>query len=421
MKRVVFTGMGIVSPVGVGVQCAWSNIVNSKSGISTTKEFDVSKFSSKVSGSIPYGNYADGCWNPGEWMDSKELRRVDKFISYAIAAARQAMTDAKWEELTDEDKIDFGVHIGSGIGGLQTIYENSVLLAENNYRKISPFFIPAALINLPSGHISIEYGLKGPNLSLVTACATGTHSIGDSFKMIRDGEVVMMIAGGAEASVNPIGIAGFDRMNALSSQYNDDPQKASRPWDKGRDGFVIAEGAAMVVLEEYEHAKRRGAKIYAEVIGYGASGDSNHITAPCADGAGAGRCIQRALKSANLNGEEIDYINAHGTSTPLGDKAEVLAIKRVFGDHAYKLAVSSTKSATGHLLGAAGAIEAIFCVQALREGILPPTLNLTDPDEGCDLDFVPLKARKQNIEYALSNSFGFGGTNGTIIMKKYQE
>lgn len=421
MKRVVVTGMGIVSPVGVGIETAWNNIINSKSGLVNTKGYDVSSLPSLVSGEVPEGSYSEGKWNSEEWVDTKELRRIDKFIVYAISAARQAMQDANFGELSEEDKEEFGVHLGSGIGGLQTIYENSVILGNNQYKKISPFFIPASLINLPSGHISIEYGLKGPNLSIVTACATGTHAIGDSYKMIRDGEVKMMIAGGTEASVNPIGIAGFARMNALSTKYNDNPTQASRPWDKGRDGFVIAEGSGVLVLEEYEHAKARGAKIYAEILGYGSSGDANHITSPCADGDGAARCMERALRFGGVKKEDIGYINAHGTSTPLGDKAEIQGIKKVFGEHAYKLSVSSTKSSTGHLLGASGAVEAIFSIKALQDGILPPTLNLENPDEGCDLDLVPLVAKKKDINYAMSNSFGFGGTNGTLIFKKYSE
>ncbi|MDR0484599.1 MAG: beta-ketoacyl-[acyl-carrier-protein] synthase II [Alphaproteobacteria bacterium] len=457
MKRVVITGMGIVSPVGVGVDTAWNNIINSKSGIVKTSSFNVESLPSHVSGEIPLGSYAEGKWNPEEWVSPKELRRIDKFIAYAIAASKQAMADANFGELTEEEKENFGVHLGAGIGGLQTIYENSLALGrdqvlldnipeealikeklpegsifldenkeknvyKNSYKKISPFFIPGALINLPSGHISIEYGLKGPNLSIVTACATGTHAIGDSYKLIRDGEAIAMVAGGAESSVNPIGVAGFAKMNALSTKFNNDnPAKASRPWDKDRDGFVIAEGAGVLILEEYEHAKARGAKIYAEIVGYGTSGDSHHITAPCADGNGAARCMERALKFSGVKKEDIGYINAHGTSTPLGDKAEVAAIKRVFGDHAYKLSVSSTKSATGHLLGATGAVEAIFSAKALQDGILPPTLNLDNPDEGCDLDFVPHKAKKKDIQYSLSNSFGFGGTNGTLVFKKYSE
>ncbi|MCL2566776.1 MAG: beta-ketoacyl-[acyl-carrier-protein] synthase II [Alphaproteobacteria bacterium] len=456
MKRVVITGMGIVSPVGVGVNAAWSNLINAKSGIGRTSGFEVSNFPSHVSGEIPLGSYADGKWTAEEWVSAKELRRIDKFIAYAIAASRQAMTDANFSSLTEEEKENFGVHLGSGIGGLQTIYENSALLArdailvdnipeealikeklpedsifldedkknnlyKNTYKKISPFFIPGALINLPSGHVSIEYGLKGPNLSVVTACATGTHAIGDSYKLIRDGEAIAMITGGAESSVNPIGVAGFSRMQALSTNFNDNPAKASRPWDKDRDGFVIAEGAGVLVLEELEHALNRGTKIYGEVVGYGTSGDAHHITAPSESGEGAARCMLRALKFGGVKNEDIGYINAHGTSTPLGDKAEISAVKKVFGDHAYKLSISSTKSATGHLLGATGAVEAIFSVKALEEGVIPPTLNLDNPDDGCDLDLVPHTAKKKDIQYAMSNSFGFGGTNGTLIFKKYSK
>lgn len=419
MRRVVITGMGIVSPVGVGVDYVWKSLLDGKSGIRTTKGFDTSEIASKVSGEVPLGDYAQGGWNIDEWMDSKEARRNDKFIAYAVSAAKQAMKDSGLLDiLSDEDKLNFGVNIGSGIGGLQSIYENSVLLSSGGYKKISPFFLPASLINLASGFVSIEYGLKGPNTSVVTACATGTHAIGDSYRMIKYGDADYMIAGGSDTSVVPIGVAGFARMNALSTNFNDTPSKASRPWSADRDGFVIAEGAGIVVLEEYERAKRRGAKIYAEVVGYGMSGDAGHITAPAPDGNGAGRCMEKALQSANLSGDKIGYINAHGTSTPLGDLAEMFAIKRVFGDQAYKIPVSSTKSATGHMLGAAGAVEAIFSAKALETSMLPPTLNLEQPDEKADLDFVPLVAREKKIEYAMSNSFGFGGTNGTLIFKK---
>ncbi len=419
MRRVVITGMGIVSPVGVGVDNAWKNLIESKSGLSSITGFDASFMASNVAGEIKSGDYKDGKFNINEWMDEKESRRVDKFIQYAMCSAKQAMEDSGLlNVLSEEDKLNFGVNIGSGIGGLQCIYENANFLGNGNYKKISPFFLPASLINLASGQISIEYGLKGPNTSVVTACATGTHSIGDSYKMIKYGEADYMIAGGTDASVNPLGVAGFARMHALSTSFNDNPTLASRPWSKDRDGFVIAEGAGIVVLEEYEKAKKRGAKIYAEVVGYGMSGDASHITAPSPSGEGAGRCMQKALHSAYLNPENIDYINAHGTSTPLGDLAEISAMKSVFKDYAYKLSVSSTKSATGHLLGAAGAVEAIFSAKTLQSGIIAPTLNLENPDEKADLDLTPLVAKEKKMTYAMSNSFGFGGTNATLIFKK---
>lgn len=419
MRRVVITGMGVVSPVGVGVDYAWKNLIESKSGIVKINSFNTDVLPSKIAGEIPLGSVNDGLWNVEDWISAKEARRIDKFIAYALAAAKQAMVDSGLLEiLTEKQKEEFGVNIGAGIGGLQEIYTNSLLLGTDQYRKMSPFFIPAALINLASGMASIEYGLTGPNTSVVTACATGTHAIGDSYRLIKHGYANFMLAGGAESSVNPIGVAGFARMNALSTNFNDNPSAASRPWDKDRDGFVVAEGAGVVVLEEYEHAKKRGATIHGEVCGYGMSGDANHITSPCANGSGAARCMERAILEAKINPEEIGYINAHGTSTPLGDTAEVQAIKKVLGKHAYKCPVSSTKSATGHLLGAAGAFEAIMVLKALQTAIIPPTLNLDNPEEGCDLNFVPKTSQEHKINYAMSNSFGFGGTNGTLILKK---
>jgi 3-oxoacyl-[acyl-carrier-protein] synthase II len=422
MRRVVITGMGIVSPLGIGADSVWKKLINGESGIRTIEEFNTENLPVKVAGTIPVGSSVDNLYNGEEWVDHKELRRMGKFIAYAICASKQAMKDAGLDSnLTEEQKLNFGVDIGSGIGGLQEIYENSALLFQDHVRKISPFFIPSALINLPSGHVAIEYGLKGPNTSVVTACATGTHAIGDSYNMIKYGDADLMIAGGTESSVNALGVAGFSRMHALSTAFNDTPKKASRPWDKSRDGFVIAEGAGIVILEELEHAKKRGAKIYAEVVGYGMSGDANHITSPCADGNGAARCMERAIKKAGISVKDIGYVNAHGTSTPLGDMAELLALKKVFGDEIKNISISSTKSATGHLLGAAGAVEAIFTAMALKDGILPPTLNLDNPEEGTEgLDLVPHKAKKKELEYALSNSFGFGGTNASLILKKYK-
>ena len=415
-RRVVVTGMGVVSPLGLGADYVWKELIKGHSGLGAIQEFDVSDLPSKVAGEIPLGSYSEYKFNPEDWMPLKDVRRNDKFIVYAIAAAEQAVQDSNLLSLNEEQKRRAGVSIGSGIGGLATIFETSVLLGNNEYRKISPFFIPAALINLAPGIVSIKYGFKGPNLSMATACATGAHSIGDSFWLIKNNQADIMLAGGSEAAVCKLGVAGFSRMNALSTKFNNDPTKASRPWDKDRDGFVIAEGSAVVVLEELEHAKKRGAHIYAELVGFGMSGDASHITAP--SGEGAIICMENALKSAGIDYTSINYINAHGTSTPLGDEAEVASIKKVFKDHAKNILVSSTKSATGHLLGAAGALEAIIAVKACINNIAPPTLNLDNPAEGCDLDFVPYKAKEAKINYVLSNSFGFGGTNAALIFKK---
>ncbi len=418
-RRVVVTGIGMVSPLGVGHDYVWNQLINSASGIKKITSFNTDEFPAKVAGIIPKGSYEENKFDVAEWMDIRESRRVDSFIHYSKAATKLAMEASGYTPETEEQKSRAGVAISAGVGGLQGIYEASVQLEKGQYRRISPFFIPSVLINLLSGHASMDYGFKGPNISYVTACATSTHSIGESFRLIKDDMADVMLAGGAEAPVIPLGIAGFARMNALSTKYNDTPEKASRPWDKGRDGFVMGEGAGVFVLEELEHAKKRGATIYAEVVGYGMSGDAEHITAPSKEGLGAALAMTNALKLAQLNPEEVSYINAHGTSTPLGDVAEVKAIKRLFGDHAYNLKVSSTKSATGHLLGAAGAIEAAFCIGAINSSIVPPTLNLDDPDEGCDLDFVPHKAKEFNVDVAVSNSFGFGGTNASIVLKKF--
>lgn len=422
MRRVVVTGMGIVSPLGLGVNHVWSNLKNSKSGLANIKSFvvdpsfNVNKIPSNVAGLIPTGSYADNCFNIDEWMDSKEARRVDMFIQYAMAAAKQAMKDAGLENLTEEQKLTAGVNLGSGIGGLQRIYENSTALHEDAYKRITPFFVPGALINLASGLVAIEYGLKGHNSAVVTACASGSHSIGDAMRLIQMGDADIMVSGGAEAPVNPIGVAGFARMNALSTNFNNNPTQASRPWDKDRDGFVIAEGAGVLVLEELEHAKARGANIYAEVVGYASTGDAYHITAP--SGEGAKRCMVNAVKSAKINLEDINYINAHGTSTPAGDVAELNSVKELFGNSGKQVYMSSTKSATGHLLGAAGAVEAIFCIKAINEGVLPPTLNLHNSEDAGNIDLIPHTAKEAKLDYVLSNSFGFGGTNASLVLKK---
>jgi len=415
MRRVVITGLGIVAPLGVGVETVWKRLIEGESGITGIQAFDVSDLPAKIAGVLPRGETSEGRFNADDWMLPKDQRKVDPFILYAMAAATQAVEDASWTP-DDEAELDrTGVMIGSGIGGLQGIYDGSITLHERGPRRLSPFFIPSSLINLASGQVSIKYGFRGPNHAVVTACSTGAHAIGDASRLIGYGDADVMVAGGAEAAVCRIGIAGFAAARALSTNFNDEPQRASRPWDKNRDGFVMGEGAGVVVLEELEHAKARGAKIYAEVVGYGLSGDAHHITAPAADGNGGYRAMVNALNSASLNTDDIDYVNAHGTSTPLGDEIEVGAIKRLFGDHAYKLSMSSTKSAIGHLLGAAGSVEAIFSIMALNTGIVPPTLNLDDPSDGCDIDLVPKQAKERPVRHALSNSFGFGGTNASLI------
>jgi len=415
MRRVVVTGLGIVAPLGVGVETVWKRLIEGESGITGIQAFDVSDLPAKIAGVLPRGETSEGRFNADDWMLPKDQRKVDPFILYAMAAATQAVEDAGWTPDEEAELDRTGVMIGSGIGGLQGIYDGSITLHERGPRRLSPFFIPSSLINLASGQVSIKYGFRGPNHAVVTACSTGAHAIGDASRLIGYGDADVMVAGGAEAAVCRIGIAGFAAARALSTNFNDEPQRASRPWDKDRDGFVMGEGAGVVVLEELEHAKARGAKIYAEVIGYGLSGDAHHITAPAADGNGGYRAMVNALNSASLNADDIDYVNAHGTSTPLGDEIEVGAIKRLFGDHAYKLSMSSTKSAIGHLLGAAGSVEAIFSIMALNTGIVPPTLNLDDPSEGCDIDLVPKQAKERSLRHALSNSFGFGGTNASLI------
>ena len=418
MRRVVVTGLGLVSPLGCGVEVTWERLIKGESGIGAIQGFDVSDLPAKIAAQVPLGDTASGAFNADDWVSPKEQRRMDPFIIFALAAAQQAVKDAGWDQPGEEGCLRTGVMIGSGIGGLQEIAKGAVLIDKGLVRKLSPFFIPAALINLASGHVSIRYGFKGPNHSAVTACATGAHAIGDAARLVMLDDADVMIAGGAEAAICRLGIAGFAAARALSTKFNDTPQKASRPWDKDRDGFVMGEGAGVVVLEELEHAKKRGAKIYAEVIGYGMSGDAYHITAPSESGDGAYRCMQAALRRARIGVDEIDYINAHGTSTPLGDEIELGAVKRMFGEAAYKLSMSSTKSSVGHLLGAAGAAEAIFSIKAIETGIVPPTLNLDNPSEGCDIDLVPYTAKERPVRVALSNSFGFGGTNASLVLRK---
>ncbi len=417
MKRVVITGMGIVSPVGTGVEYAWNNIINGVSGVRKIDTFDVSDLNSQIAG-LPVIGTEPGQYNPDSIVDAREQRKMDKSILYGVVAADEAIRDAGLIDY-DGDKNRIGVSVGAGIGGLNTIYDNCVELYTGGPRRISPFFIPKAIINMTAGHISIRYGLKGPNLSVVTACASAAHSIGEAVRLIQHGDADIMLAGGAEGAVGKIGVAGFCAMKALSTR-NDDPAGASRPWDKNRDGFVMAEGAGILVLEEYEHAVARGAKIYAEVAGYGLSGDAYHITAPAPEGEGGMRAMQAALKDAGMESKDVDYINAHGTSTGLGDIGELAAVKKLFDGT--DVCMSSTKSMTGHLLGAAGAVEAIFCVLAIRDGIVPPTINLQDPeDEVGDFNLVPNKAQKREVNVALSNSFGFGGTNASLILKKFEK
>ncbi len=416
MRRVVITGIGLVTPLASGAEATWKAVLAGKSGIGRITRFDASELTCQVAGEVPYGDGADE-FRPDDWVVAKDQKKMGLFILYAIAAAEQAVRDSGWVPADEEEKYRTGVMIGSGIGGIDVMEDTITTMVEKGPRRVSPFFIPACLINLASGHVSIKHGFKGPNHSVVTACATGAHAIGDASAIIARGDADVMVAGGAEAAICKSAMAGFAAARALSSGYNDAPESASRPWDKGRDGFVMGEGAGIVVLEEYEHAKKRGAKIYAEVVGYGLSGDAYHITAPSADGDGGFRAMKMALEKAGIEPEQVDYVNAHGTSTPMGDEIEIGAIKRLFGDAAYKTSISSTKSAIGHLLGAAGSVEAIFCALAIRDGMLPPTLNLQTPSESCDLDLVPLKAKPKQVKIALSNSFGFGGTNAALVLK----
>ena len=407
--------MGMVTPLGCGVEVTWRRLLEGQSGIRAIQDFDVSDLPAKIAAQVPRGETSSGLFNADEWVPPKEQRKMDEFIVYALAAATQAVEDSGWKPEDAERRERTGVLIGSGIGGLPGIMEGAITLHEKGPRRISPFFIPSNLINLASGHTSIKYGFSGPNHAVVTACSTGAHAIGDAARMIMWDDADVMVCGGAEAAVCRLGIAGFASARALSTAFNDDPPKASRPWDQARDGFVMGEGAGILVLEELEHAKARRARIYARVLGYGMSGDAHHLTAPAEDGNGAYRSMRNALRRAGLGPESIDYINAHGTSTPLGDEIELGAVKRLFGPHAYELSMSSTKSAIGHLLGAAGSVEAIFSILALRNGVVPPTLNLDRPSPSCDIDLVAKESKPRRVDYVLTNSFGFGGTNASLI------
>jgi 3-oxoacyl-[acyl-carrier-protein] synthase II len=418
MRRVVITGLGMVTPLGCGAEVTWANILAGKSGARRVTEFEVEDLPAKIACRIPFGDGSDGTYNADDWMEPKEQRKVDPFIVYAMAAATMALNDADWHPEADEDQIQTGVLIGSGIGGVEGIVEAGYTLRDKGPRRVSPFFIPGRLINLASGQVSIRHKLRGPNHAVVTACSTGAHAIGDASRLIGLGDADVMLAGGTESPVSRISLAGFAACKALSTDFNDEPQRASRPYDRDRDGFVMGEGAGVVVLEELEHARARGAKIYAEVVGYGLSGDAYHITAPSENGEGAERCMRMALKRAGLQPSDIDYINAHGTST-MADTIELAAVERLLGNHAANVSMSSTKSATGHLLGAAGAIEAIFSTLAIRDNIVPPTLNLDNPEVETPVDLVPKVARKRKVDVALSNSFGFGGTNASLVLKRY--
>ncbi|HEX7565702.1 MAG TPA: beta-ketoacyl-ACP synthase II [Bradyrhizobium sp.] len=418
MRRVVVTGLGMVSPLGCGVEPTWKRILNSESGARKIDTFDVSDLTSRIACVIPRGDGTGGTFNPDQWMEPKDQRKVDDFIIFAMCAARQALDDADWHPASEEDRCATGTMIGSGIGGLSGIADTALLLKERGPRRISPFFIPGRLINLASGYVSIEHSLKGPNHAVVTACSTGAHAIGDASRLIALGDADVMVAGGTESPICRLSMAGFCASRALSTGFNDTPEKASRPYDKDRDGFVMGEGAGVVILEEYEHAKQRGARIYAEVTGYGLSGDAYHITAPSPNGDGAFRSMTAAMKRAGITSSDIDYINAHGTSTQVGDEIELGAVERLLGNAASKVSMSSTKSSTGHLLGAAGAIEAIFSILAIRDNIAPPTINLDNPSVETAIDLVPQIARKREINVALTNSFGFGGTNASVIVQR---
>ena len=417
MRRVVVTGLGMVTPLACGVEETWTRLLAGQSGAGTITKFDSTNVVTQYACEIPMGDGSDGTFNPDDWMEPKEQRKVDDFIIYGMAAAVQAVRDAGWDDIPDEEKLRTGVMIGSGIGGLNSIAETAVLIKEKGPKRVSPFFIPGALINLVSGQVSIRFGFKGPNHAVVTACSTGAHAIGDAARLIMWGDADVMVAGGTESPISEIGIAGFNACKALSTKRAVEPQKASRPYDADRDGFVMGEGAGVVVLEEYEHAKARGAKIYCEVLGYGLSGDAYHITAPSEDGDGGYRSMAAALKRAGLEAKDVDYINAHGTST-MADTIELGAVERLLGDHAAKVTMSSTKSSIGHLLGAAGAVEAIFCVLALRDQVAPPTINLDNPAVQPKLDLAANKAVRRKIDVALSNSFGFGGTNASLVLGK---
>jgi len=421
MRRVVVTGVGMVTPLGCGAERTWQRLLASESGIKRIERFDVSDIPCKIAGQVVRGDGSDGTFNPDRWMAAKERRKVDDFIIYAMSAATQALDDARWHPRQYEEQITSGVLIGSGIGGVEGIAETALVLRDRGPRRVSPFFIPGRLINLASGYVSIAHSLKGPNHAVVTACSTGAHAIGDAGRLIALGDAEVMVAGGTESPVNRISLAGFAACRALSTSFNETPERASRPYDRDRDGFVMGEGAGAVVLEEYDHAKRRGARIYAELIGYGLSGDAFHITAPAPDGDGALRCMAAAARRAGVSPSEIDYINAHGTSTPGGDEVELKAVERLVGNAAGRTSMSSTKSSIGHLLGAAGAVEAIFCLLAIRDQVAPPTLNLDNPSVATALDLVPHKARERPIKIALSNSFGFGGTNASLVFRRLAE
>jgi len=417
MRRVVVTGIGLVTPLGGDVKSTWDGLIAGKSGVRKIDRFDVSDLPAKVAGQVPYGE-AEGQFNADKYISSKDQRRTDTFIIYGISAAIQAIEDSGWKPESEEDLMATGVMIGSGIGGLPAIEEACYLIKERGPSRLGPFFIPSALINLVSGHVQIKYGFRGPNHAVVTACSTGAHAIGDASRLIEYGDADVMVAGGAECALCRVGVAGFAAARALSTAFNDTPEKASRPWDKDRDGFVMGEGAGVVVLEEYEHAKKRGAKIYGEIVGYGLSGDAYHITSPHPEGKGGYQSMKNALKRAKLNPEDIGYINAHGTSTPLGDEIELGSVSRLFAGNEDKISMSSTKSSIAHLLGAAGSVEAIFSLLAMRDGILPPTLNLDNPSVETKIDLIPHKAKQKKVNAVLSNSFGFGGTNATLVFKR---
>ncbi|MEM7617036.1 MAG: beta-ketoacyl-ACP synthase II [Pseudomonadota bacterium] len=419
MRKIVITGMGAVTPLGGNLKDSWSRLIDAKSGIKPISEsmFKIDDLTSKIAGIVTCGEESDS-FNIDKYFVKKDQKKIDNFIAFAVGAAAQAIEDSGWVATDEEDQHRTGVMIGSGIGGLNCIEKTAIKMEQRGAGKVSPFFIPASLINLASGHVSIKYGFKGPNHSVVTACSTGAHAIGDAARIIQYGDADVMVAGGTEAAICRLGLAGFAAARALSTNYNDRPTEASRPWDVDRDGFVMGEGAGVVVLEEYEHAKKRGAKIYAEVLGYGLTGDAHHITSPDPDGDGGYRSMAMALKRAQLNYSDIDYINAHGTSTPVGDAIEVKAVKRLFKEHAYKLSMSSTKSSIGHLLGAAGSVEAIFTAMSIFNNIAPPTLNLHNPSENCDIDLVPHTAKERRIDTALTNSFGFGGTNASLVLSR---
>ena len=419
MRRVVVTGLGMLTPLGCGVETTWARLIKGESGAARIDKFDVSDISCQIACSIPRGDGSNGTYDPDQWMEPKDQRKVDEFIIFGMCAARQALDDAGWKPQSYEDQTRTGVLIGSGIGGIERIADTSITLREKGPRRVTPFFVPGSIINLASGFVSIEFGLKGPNHAVVTACSTGAHAIGDAARMIALGDAEVMVAGGTESPVNRIAMAGFAALRALSTNFNNEPKRASRPYDKARDGFVMGEGAGCVVLEELDHAKARGAKIYAEITGYGLSGDAYHITAPAPDGDGAYRCMTMALKRAGITAGDIDYINAHGTSTPLGDEIELGAVQKLVGNAAGRISMSSTKSCVGHLLGAAGAVEAIFCILAIRDRVAPPTINLDNPSVETPIDLVPHAARKRDIDIVLSNSFGFGGTNASLIFRRY--